>query len=238
VLVGSTSMGRELAPLVAARLHTGLTAHCINLTLDKDRILRQQIPAYGGLLSICCPLKRPQMATVAQGVFPVPELDENRTGEVILLELPTGLPGHTRTLEVVREAPDGMPLESAPIVVAGGAGSGDRQGWRQIAELAQTLKAALGCTRPVVDEGWSELKNMIGQSGKMISPELYIGVGLSGEQQHMVGITNAKIMVAINNDAKSPVFDQVDYGIVDDCREFIPILIEKIKEYYEKQVTC
>jgi electron transfer flavoprotein alpha subunit len=238
VLVGSTSMGRELAPLVAARLHTGLTAHCINLTLDKDRILQQQIPAYGGLLSICCPLKRPQMATIAQGVFPMPELDENRTGEVILLELPAALPGHTRTLEVVREASDGMPLESAPVVVAGGAGAGDQQGWRQIAELAQTLKAALGCTRPVVDEGWSELKNMIGQSGKMISPELYIGVGLSGEQQHMVGITNAKIMVAINNDAKSPVFDQVDYGIVDDCREFIPILIETIKEYYEKQVTC
>jgi electron transfer flavoprotein alpha subunit len=238
VLVGSTSMGRELAPLVAARLHTGLTAHCINLTLDKDRILQQQIPAYGGLLSICCPLKRPQMATIAQGVFPMPELDENRTGEVILLELPAALPGHTRTLEVVREASDGMPLESAPVVVAGGAGAGDQQGWREIAELAQTLKAALGCTRPVVDEGWSELKNMIGQSGKMISPELYIGVGLSGEQQHMVGITNAKIMVAINNDAKSPVFDQVDYGIVDDCREFIPILIETIKEYYEKQVTC
>jgi electron transfer flavoprotein alpha subunit len=131
-----------------------------------------------------------------------------------------------------------MPLESAPIVVAGGAGAGDRQGWRQIADLAQTLKAALGCTRPVVDEGWSELKNMIGQSGKMISPDLYIGVGLSGEQQHMVGITSAKIMVAINNDAKSPVFDQVDYGIVDDCREFIPILIEKIKEYYAKIAAC
>jgi electron transfer flavoprotein alpha subunit len=238
VLFGSTSTGRELAPLVAARLETGLTAHCIDLTLDKDRILQQRIPAYGGLLSICCPLKRPQMATVAQGVFPQPQPDERRTGELIALELPTGLPGHTRTLEVVREATDGMPLESAHIVVAGGAGAGNGQGWSQIADLAQTLKAALGCTRPVVDEGWSELKNMIGQSGKMISPDLYIGVGLSGEQQHMVGITNAKIMVAINNDAKSPVFDQVDYGIVDDCREFIPILIEKIKEYYEKQVTC
>jgi electron transfer flavoprotein alpha subunit len=238
VLIGSTSMGRELAPLVAARLQTGLTAHCIDLVLDKNRILQQQIPAYGGLLSICCPLKRPQMATVAQGVFPRPELDENKTGEVIPLELPTGLPGHTRTLEVVREASDGMPLESAPIVVAGGAGAGDRQGWSQIADLAQTLKAALGCTRPVVDEGWSELKNMIGQSGKMISPNLYIGVGLSGEQQHMVGITSAKIMVAINIDAKSPVFDQVDYGIVEDCREFIPVLIERINDYYEKQVTC
>ncbi len=238
VLIGSTSMGRELAPLVAARLKTGLTAHCIDLTLDKNRILQQQIPAYGGLLSICCPRKRPQMATVAQGVFPKPELDENRTGEVIPLDLPTNLPGHTRTLEVVRETSDGMPLESAPIVVAGGAGAGDQQGWNQIDDLAQALKAALGCTRPVVDEGWSELKNMIGQSGKMISPDLYIGVGLSGEQQHMVGITNAKIMVAINNDVKSPVFDQVDYGIVDDCREFIPILIEKIKEYYEKQAAC
>jgi electron transfer flavoprotein alpha subunit len=238
VLIGSTSMGRELAPLVAARLQTGLTAHCIDLVLDKNRILQQQIPAYGGLLSICCPLKRPQMATVAQGVFPRPEPDENRTGEVIALELPTGLPRHTRTLEVVREASDGMPLESAPIVVAGGAGAGDRQGWNQIADLARTLKAALGCTRPVVDEGWSELKNMIGQSGKMISPNLYIGVGLSGEQQHMVGITGAKIMVAINNDPKSPVFDQVDLGVVEDCREFIPVLIEKINDYYEKQVTC
>jgi electron transfer flavoprotein alpha subunit len=79
---------------------------------------------------------------------------------------------------------------------------------------------------------------MIGQSGKVVSPELYIGVGLSGEQQHMVGITNAQVMVAINNDKKAPVFEQVDYGIVDDCREFVPVLIEKIKEYYEKQVTC
>ena len=104
--------------------------------------------------------------------------------------------------------------------------------------LAQALKAALGCTRPVVDEGWAGLETMIGQSGKVVSPQLYIGVGLSGEQQHMVGVTNAKIMVAINNDAKSPIFEQVDFGIVDDCREFIPILIEKIGEYYEKQVTC
>lgn len=238
MLIGSTCMGRELAPMVAARLQTGLTAHCIDLVLDENKILNQQIPAYGGLLSIICPQKRPQMATVAQGVFPMPDLDETRTGKIILLDVPVDIPGRIQTLEVVREATDAIPLESAPVVVAGGAGAGDAQGWSQIAQLAQILSAALGCTRPAVDEGWAGLETMIGQSGKVVSPQLYIGVGLSGEQQHMVGITNARVMVAINNDSKSPVFEQVDYGIVDDCREFVPVLIKKIKEYKEKQVTC
>jgi electron transfer flavoprotein alpha subunit len=238
MLIGSTSMGRELAPLIAARLQTGLTAHCIDLVLDGNNVLEAKIPAYGGLLSIICPQKRPQMATVAQGVFPKPELDENRTGKIISLDILSDIPRRLQTLEVVREASGGISLESAPIVVAGGAGAGDPEGWCKIANLAKVLNAALGCTRPAVDEGWADLETMIGQSGKMISPELYIGVGLSGEQQHMVGIADAQIMVAINSDAKSPVFDQVDYGIVDDCREFLPEFIKKIKEYQEKQVTC
>jgi electron transfer flavoprotein alpha subunit len=238
MLIGSTSMGRELAPLIAARLQTGLTAHCIDLVLDPDNVLEAKIPAYGGLLSIICPQKRPQMATVAQGVFPKPDLDENRTGAVIPLDIISDIPQRLQTLEVVREASDGIPLESAPIVVAGGAGAGDTEGWDKIADLAGTLNAALGCTRPAVDEGWADLETMIGQSGKMISPELYIGVGLSGEQQHMVGIADARVMIAINSDAKSPVFEQVDYGIVDDCREFIPELIKKIKAYQEKKITC
>ena len=238
MLIGSTSMGRELAPLIAARLQTGLTAHCIDLVLDENNVLEAKIPAYGGLLSIICPQKRPQMATVAQGVFPKPELDENRTGKIISLDILADIPRRLQTLEVVREASDGISLESAPIVVAGGAGAGDPEGWCKIADLAKLLNAALGCTRPAVDECWADLETMIGQSGKMINPELYIGVGLSGEQQHMVGIADAQIMVAINSDAKSPVLDQVDYGIVDDCREFLPEFIKKIKEYQEKQVTC
>ncbi|MBC8255318.1 MAG: electron transfer flavoprotein subunit alpha/FixB family protein [Ardenticatenia bacterium] len=238
VLIGSTSMGRELAPLVAARLGTGLTAHCIDLVLDENGILEQMVPAYGGLISIVCPERRPQMATVAKGVFPTPELDDGRTGEVVPLDAPADLPRRIQTLEIVREELEGVPLESAPIVVAGGAGVGDVEGWRQIAELAKALNAALGCTRPAVDEGWAGLEMMIGQSGKMVSPELYIGVGLSGELQHTVGIAEAKVMVAINNDPKAPVFEQVDYGIVDDCREFVPVLIDKIKEYQEKQVAC
>ena len=238
ILIGSTDMGRELAPLVAARLKTGLTAHCIDFVLDKEMILEQRIPAYGGLLSIICPQKRPQMATAAKGVFPTPETDDSRSGETVVIDIPADLPGRVKTLEIIREEPEGVPLETASTIVAGGAGAGDNDGWKEISELAATLNAALGSTRPAVDEGWTELETMIGQSGKMVSPEVYIGVGLSGEQQHMVGIVGARVMIAINNDAKSPIFEQVDYGVVDDCREFIPELIKKIKAYQEKQVTC
>ena len=238
ILLGSTAMGRELAPLVAARLKTGLTAHCIDLVLDENRNLEQRIPAYGGLLSIICPERRPQMATVAKGVFAAPEFDETRSGEIVEIPLPDVFSDRIKTLEIVREEPEGVPLESADIVVAGGAGAGDPEGWNTIADLANILNGALGSTRPAVDEGWTELATMIGQSGKMVSPQLYIGVGLSGEQQHLVGVVDAQVMVAINNDDKSPVFEQVDYGIVDDCREFVPVLIQKIKEYQEKKVTC
>ena len=238
MLIGSTTTGRELAPLVAARSKTGLTAHCIDLVLDENKILEQRVPAYGGLLAITCPERRPQMATVARGVFPTPELDENRTGEIVPLDIPEEIPGRIQTLEIIREEPEGVPLESAPVVVAGGAGAGDLEGWRKIADLAKALNAALGCTRPAVDEGWAGLETMIGQSGRMVSPELYVGVGLSGELQHMVGIADAQVMVAINNDPHSPVFEQVDYGIVDDCREFVPVLIDTIKEYHEKKVIC
>ena len=231
LLFGSTFMGRELAPLIAAKLGTGLTAHCMDLVLDENGILEQQIPAYGGLMSIICPEKRPQIATIARGVFPMPALDENRRGKVLSIEPPQGIKIRVQTLDVVHTEPEGVPLETAPIVVAGGAGAGSLEGWQEIQALAMTLNAAFGSTRPAVDEGWTELETMIGQSGKMVNPELYIGVGLSGELQHMVGIIGAKIMIAINNDPKAPVFEQVDYGVVEDCRVFVPVLVESIKKF-------
>lgn len=178
------------------------------------------------------------MATVTKGVFPAPESDDSRTGEITMIDIPTALRGRVKTLEIIREEPEGVPLETASTIVAGGAGAGDADGWKDIAALAAALNAALGSTRPAVDEGWTELETMIGQSGKMVSPEVYIGVGLSGEQQHMVGIVGARVMIAINSDAKSPVFEQVDFGIFEDCREFVPVLIEKIKQYQETKVTC
>ncbi len=233
ILIGSTFMGREMAPLIAAKLGTGLTAHCIDLVLDENGILEQQIPAYGGIMSIICPEKRPQIATVARGVFPLPNIDENRSGIILPVEPPREINTRVQTLEVVYTETQGEPLETASIVVAGGAGAGSIEGWQEIQELAETLNAGFGSTRPAVDEGWTELETMIGQSGKMVSPELYIGVGLSGEQQHMVGIVGAKIMIAINNDPKAPVFEQVDYGIIEDCRVFVPALVNKLKNIKE-----
>ncbi len=229
MLLGSTPMGRELAPLVAGRLKTGLTAHCIDLVLDENGILQQKIPAYGGMMTIICPEKRPQMATVAKGVFPGCGLDETRSGEIITMTLPVETRNRLKTLEVVYEEPRGVPLESASCVVAGGAGAGGQEGWAEIMELADTLGAAVGSTRPAVDEGWTALETMIGQSGRMCGPDFYIGVGLSGELQHMVGITGTGLMAAVNSDPRSPIFEQVDFGVVDDCREFVPALIEKLR---------
>lgn len=230
ILLGSTHTGRELAPLVAAGLETGLSAHCIDLSLRGDGVLEQKIPAYGGLMTIICPEKRPQMATCAEGVFPLPEMDQHRTGQVVMVDVGNDGLDRIETLEVVEKKIDGITLDTAANIVAGGAGAGDADGWQLISEFAQCINAALGCTRPAVDEGWAELDTMIGQSGKMVNPDLYVGVGLSGELQHMVGIMDAKVMIAVNNDKKSPVFDQVDYGVVDDCRLFLPVLIEKLKQ--------
>ena len=238
ILIGSTFMGRELAPLVAASLKTGLAAHCTGLRHDKDRNLEQQIPAYGGLMSILCPQRRPQMATVAKGVFRLPEPDGGRTGEIVPVPVPHEMETSVKTLEIVREASQGIQLEDAHLIVSCGAGAGSQEGWATVRELADTLDAAPACTRPVVDEGWAPLDIMIGQSGKMVSPRIYIGVGVSGEQQHMVGIVGAQLMVAINNDPKSPVFQQVDLGVVEDCREFLPLLIQKIKAYREARTSC
>ncbi len=236
-LIGSSFMGRELAPILAAKLQTGLTAHCINLVLGDDNILDQQIPAYGGLISVLCPERRPQMATVSSGVFPTPKPDSARQGNVLQVAMPNNLKSRVNTVEIIRDIPDEQSIETAQFVVAGGAGAGDAKGWEQIKELTHTLNGALGCTRPAVDEGWADLETMIGQSGKMVSPQFYLGVGLSGELQHMVGIKGAKMMIAINSDAKSPVFEQVDYGIVEDCRTFVPLLLETIKKYQGKLTT-
>jgi len=230
IFMGSTSVGRELAPLVAARLRTGLSAHCTDLCVDDKGILEQKIPAYGGMMTIVCPEAKPQMATCAQGVFSNPVMDEKRLGDTIDIDVCDNKSSRIQTLEVVQEPMEGLSIDDASSVVAGGAGAGDKHGWDLIKELSETLNAALGCTRPAVDEGWAELDTMIGQSGKMINPDFYLGVGLSGELQHMVGIMDAKLMIAINSDEKSPVFEQVDYGVVDDCKEFLPVLIRKIKE--------
>ena len=229
LLVGSTSIGRELAPLVAARLETGLTAHCIDLSINASGILEQRIPAYGGLITIICPRKRPQMATIAEGVFPNPTLNASRSGRIVSLDVPKDFLLRAQTLEIITEAAVGVSLDTASIIVAGGAGVGDLDGWNEIVELASVLNAGLGSTRPVVDAGWADFESMIGQSGKMVNPVVYIAAGISGDLQHMVGVIGPRIMIAINNDPKSKIFKQVDYGVVEDCRVLVPALVQALK---------
>lgn len=234
ILTGSTDIGRELAPIVAAKLETGITAHCIDLLINQENILEMIIPAYGGLITIVCPEKRPQMATVASGVFEAPELTCRPAGEVLMVSSSPKLYHRIKTVKVVKKLAGTMQLDSAAIVVAGGAGAKDIKGWKLISDLSGALNAGLGSTRPAVDEGWIGIETMIGQSGRMVSPKLYIGVGISGDQQHMVGISGAIIMVAVNNDKNSPIFRQVDYGVVEDCRNFIPILIDTLRNGMKK----
>jgi electron transfer flavoprotein alpha subunit len=232
VLFGATAMGMELAPRLAARLETGLSAHCIDLRMAEDGNLLQVVPGWGGgvLATIECPDRRPQMATVMPGAFrkldPVP-----RQGEVVALEVggDLDLSGPT-VLEIRREERTGVPLEAAEVVVAGGWGIGNPEGWKLVEDLAAELGGAVGATRPPVDEGWAREEQMIGQSGRTIRPRLYVGVGISGMMHHVVGMDESEHVIAINADPRAAIFDVSDLAIVGDHREILPALIAEIRK--------
>ncbi|MFZ5448995.1 MAG: electron transfer flavoprotein subunit alpha/FixB family protein [Thermodesulfobacteriota bacterium] len=231
LLFGATSLGMELAPRLAARLKTGLSAHCIDLQLDADGNLLQMVPGWGGgvVATIRCPQHRPQMATVMPGVMKkIPQ--SPRTGQVIPLAVEDNLDeAGPKILEVCRKEPKAMPLEQAEVVVAGGWGIGGQEGWKLLEKLANLLGGAVGATRPPVDEGWASEEQMIGQSGKTIRPRLYIGVGISGMSHHVVGMDGSELVVAINSDPKAPLFQVADICIAGDFREIIPPLLEEIR---------
>jgi electron transfer flavoprotein alpha subunit len=232
VLLGSSSMGVELAPRLAARLETGLSAHCIDLQLDDDGKLLQMVPGWGGgvVATIKCPDHRPQMATVMPGVMKKSDGYAGAKGVVTLVvgdDLDTSGP---KVLEVRTEKPEGMPLEQAEVVVAGGWGIGGKEGWRLLEELASLLGGAVGATRPPLDEGWAEEGQMIGQSGKTVRPRFYIGAGISGVMHHVVGMDEADFIVAINTDPNAPLFEVCDLAIVEDYKKILPPLIEEIKQ--------
>lgn len=231
LLIGATALGVELAPRVAARLQTGLSAHCIDLALDEGGRLLQMVPGWGGgvIATITCPDHRPQMATVMPGVMR-PDLDPGRKGLVIEVEV--SLPQKDygpEVLEVARREPEGLPLEKAEVVVAGGWGVGSKERWALIEELASILDGAVGATRPPLDEGWVEERQMIGQSGKTIRPRLYIGAGISGMMHHVVGMDRSEFVVAINQDPNSPIFEVCDLGLAADLSQVLPLLIAEIK---------
>ncbi|MEW6659178.1 MAG: electron transfer flavoprotein subunit alpha/FixB family protein [Thermodesulfobacteriota bacterium] len=232
MLFGATAMGMELAPRLAARLETGLSAHCIDLQVDGEGLLLQMVPGWGGgvVATIKCPVHRPQMATVMPGVMqkfgPEP-----RSGRVVPLAVGPDLEvSGPRVLEVHREEPRTLPLEQAEVVVAGGFGIGGREGWRLLEELAGLLGGAVGATRPPVDEGWAAEAQMIGQSGKTVRPRLYIGVGISGMSHHVVGMEGAETVVAINTDPQAPLLALADIALVGDYREIIPALVAELRQ--------
>lgn len=230
LLMGATSMGVELAPRVAARVRTGLSAHCIDLRLDGKGQLLQVVPGWGGgvVATIACPDDRPQMATVMPGTMKALSAVA-REGEVreVSVHLPEDSLG-PEVLEVQREKPEARPLEKADVVVAGGWGIGSQENWRLIEELAKVLGGAVGATRPPVDEGWAQEGQMIGQSGKTVRPTLYIGVGISGVMHHVVGMDQSKHIININMDPNADVFEVSDMIVVEDFRKILPPLIEKI----------
>lgn len=230
LLLADTRVGLDLAPRVAARLHTGLSAHCIDLRVNEHGQLVQLVPAFGlgCVATILCPEHRPQMATVKLGALDR-ALPNARQGEVV--HLAVDLPTDSRvTLLTVVDKPQsvGCELEEAEVVVAGGAGVGSKEGWQLIEKLAERLSAAVGATRPAVDEGWAIEDQLIGHSGKTVRPRLYFAIGISGDILHTVGMKGSQVVVAINSNQAASIFRQADYGLVGDYREILPLLIRRL----------
>jgi len=230
-LLPATIQGSDLAARVAARLNTGLSAHCTHLDIDEKGELMQVVPAFGGkvMATILCPNHRPQMATVRPGVFRKGDPQERKG---LVEEVPVDLSSQDRRqklVDVYWEKPPGKSIEEAEVVIAGGAGIGNKEDWKWVDELARVLNGAVGGTRPPLDEGWISEAQMIGQSGKTIRPKLYIGIGVSGVIQHVVGIQDAKVIIAINNDAQAAIFKCADLGVVGDFRKIVPLLVQELR---------
>jgi electron transfer flavoprotein alpha subunit len=231
-LLPATSLGSDLASRVAARINTGLSAHCTQLDINDQGELMQVVPAFGGkvMATILCRNHRPQMATVRPGVFRRGEPRQKKgTIEDVSVEIKLE-DENQKVVEIQWEKKPMQSMEEAEIVVAGGAGIGSREDWKLLERLAENLRGAVGGTRPPLDEGWIAESQMIGQSGKTIRPKLYIGVGISGVIQHVVGIQDAKMIIAINNNPQAAIFQTADLGVVSDFRKIVPLLIEELKK--------
>lgn len=233
LLIGATSIGRDLAPRVACRLHTGLTADCIGLGIDEESgCVAWTRPAFGGNLmaTIICPERRPQMGTVRPGVFKKgPETAPSAHVIREEIRVPEGTI-RTKVLEILHDAAEeGLDLDDAEIVIAGGRGAAGPDGFAKIRELANALGGSVGASRPPVESGWVSRAIQIGQTGHTVRPKLYIACGISGAIQHLSGVADADMIIAINKDPEAPIFKAADYGIVGDMFEILPVLTEEIK---------
>lgn len=235
VLFPATSIGRDLAPRVAARIGTGLSADVTEFDIDKSsKSLLMMMPAFGGniMATIVSKVKRPEMATVRAGVMLPLEKDMNRSGKIERFEIEFDDSDRDVLIrEVVIEAEEKDDISNAEIIVAGGIGMGAAHHFDELKVLADELNGKLGATRPTVDAGWIDKSRQIGQTGKTVRPELFIGFGISGAIQLVSGMKKSKYVIAVNKDPKALIFDISDFGIVGDANKIIPLLIKKIQSY-------
>lgn len=233
VIYGATHIGRDLAPRIAQRITTGLTADCTGLDIDDDSLLVQTRPAFGGniMAQIKCPAHKPQMSTVRPGVMKIPPKDKNRKGNIIKVKAEINEKDSlTKVLKIVKENKCIANLERSQIIVSGGRGLGTKENFKLIEELAGLLCGEVGASRAVVDAGWIAKDHQVGQTGKTVRPRLYIACGISGAIQHRAGMQNSDIIVAINKDPEAMIHTIADYSIVGDLCKVIPTLIKELKE--------
>lgn len=238
VLVGATTIGRDMAPRVSARIHTGLTADCTSLEVDEEtNNLLMTRPAFGGniMATIICPDHRPQMATVRPGVMQKIEEDTSLAGKVETFDAgltPADL--NVEVLEVVKEDKKKTNIEDAGILVSAGRGIGGKDNMGIMYNLADELKAEVSGSRAVIDAGWIDKDRQVGQTGKTVRPELYFACGISGAIQHVAGMEESEFIVAINKNPDAPIFEVSDIGIVGDVSKVIPALVEELKNSKKK----
>lgn len=230
LLIGATNIGRDLAPRIAARIDTGLTADCTGLDIDMEtRNLLQTRPAFGGNLmaTIVTNDFRPQMATVRPGVMIKTENNARNRSEIIICDVSLSNDDiKTRVIETVKAAKSQVALEDAEIIVSGGRGLGGAEGFELLGRLAAKIGCEVGSSRACVDAGWIDKERQVGQTGKTVRPKVYIACGISGAIQHMAGMQDSDIIIAINKDPEALIFKVAHYGIVGDLYEVVPLLIE------------
>lgn len=233
IFVGATFIGRDLGPRIAARLTTGLTADCTSIDVEVENgDLLATRPAFGGNLmaTIACPAHRPQMATVRPGVFASITRDaSNCTIENVEVKLEDS-DIRTTVLETIKTKKDVIDISEANVIVAGGRGVGSKENFTMLEELASVLGGVVAGSRAAVEKGWIENAYQVGQTGKTVKPTIYVACGISGAIQHVAGMQDSEVIIAINKDETAPIMKVADYAIVGDVTKVLPELIAQAKE--------
>lgn len=238
--MGATGLGRDLAGTVATRLQTGLTADCTGLAVDEKGFLLQTRPAFGGniMATILTEHNRPQMSTVRPRVMPMPERDTSRKGTIIRETMPYWEDDFVvKVLEIIddRKGRETVDVTKADVIVSGGRGMCVKENFSILHELADELGGVVGCSRGAVEAGWMPVERQVGQTGKTVRPKIYFACGISGAIQHLVGMQDSDVIIAINHDKHAPIFEVCTYGIVGDVMQVVPAITSRIRELRAKR---